>query len=243
MKTFNLTLATLLLALLLVGCGGTSSKNEDSESSSIQSAIFVDAAVEGMEYHTSSGLNGLTDSQGTFKYKKDDSVSFNIGNITVGDVKKVPDDNIVTPVHLVYGYDIPTNKLSDVATLNDPKVLQILNVLQSLDSDANNSNGIQIASSTSEAFNDNDEIELSNTEYSDSALLAYDSELKSKLDADDDNQLAILSRLNKEWFKGSSDKIRKCFFKKGNRLYNKRLLFERKKQKIWRDKSSLGGSM
>lgn len=189
MKTFNLTLATLLLALLLVGCGGTSSKNEDSESSSIQSAIFVDAAVEGMEYHTSSGLNGLTDSQGTFKYKKDDSVSFNIGNITVGDVKKVPDDNIVTPVHLVYGYDIPTNKLSDVATLNDPKVLQILNVLQSLDSDANNSNGIQIASSTSEAFNDNDEIELSNTEYSDSALLAYDSELKSKLDADDDNQL------------------------------------------------------
>ena len=60
---------------------------------------------------------------------------------------------------------------------------------------------------------------------------------------DDDNQLAILSRLNEGWFKGSSDKIRKCFFKKGNRLYNKRLLFERKKQKIWRDKSSLGGLM
>jgi uncharacterized protein YdaU (DUF1376 family) len=57
----------------------------------------------------------------------------------------------------------------------------------------------------------------------------------------DDKELAILSRLGEGWFNGASTKIRKCFIEKGTRLYNKRLLQERKKQEIWREKSREGG--
>jgi len=58
---------------------------------------------------------------------------------------------------------------------------------------------------------------------------------------DDDEQLAILSRLGKDWLKGGVSVVRKCFFSKGGRLYNKRLLKERKKQEKWKKKSSEGG--
>lgn len=57
----------------------------------------------------------------------------------------------------------------------------------------------------------------------------------------DDEQLAVLSRLGEGWFNGSSTKIRKCFKAKGNRLVNERLQAERKKQDEWREKSRQGG--
>ncbi len=58
---------------------------------------------------------------------------------------------------------------------------------------------------------------------------------------DDDIELAVLSRLGKAWGDGSGEKIRRCFFLKDNRLYNDRLLKEKKKQEEWRKKSSEGG--
>jgi uncharacterized protein YdaU (DUF1376 family) len=58
---------------------------------------------------------------------------------------------------------------------------------------------------------------------------------------DDDTQLAVLSRLGEEWFNGGSTVVRKCFKQKNGRLYNERLLEERKKQDVWREKSRQGG--
>lgn len=58
---------------------------------------------------------------------------------------------------------------------------------------------------------------------------------------DDDNELARLSRLDKLWFNGASEKIRKCFFRRGKKLYNKRLMKERTKQRLWQQKSREGG--
>jgi uncharacterized protein YdaU (DUF1376 family) len=58
---------------------------------------------------------------------------------------------------------------------------------------------------------------------------------------DDDKELSVLSRLGEGWFNGTSTKLRKCFIQKGTRLYNKRLLEERKKQEIWKEKSRQGG--
>ncbi|MHC4616268.1 MAG: hypothetical protein ACYTEQ_00805 [Planctomycetota bacterium] len=58
---------------------------------------------------------------------------------------------------------------------------------------------------------------------------------------DDDDQLAVLSRLREAWFDGSGDKVRRCFFSKNERLFNTRLLAERKKQREWKRKSSEGG--
>lgn len=58
---------------------------------------------------------------------------------------------------------------------------------------------------------------------------------------DDDQQLSVLSRLGEGWSSGASTKIRECFFSKGGRLFNERLLKERKKQDEWRKKSVEGG--
>lgn len=61
---------------------------------------------------------------------------------------------------------------------------------------------------------------------------------------DNDEQLAVLSRLGEGWFNGGSSVVRKCFVPhktKSGRLVNLRLLEERKKQETWRRKSSEGG--
>ena len=58
---------------------------------------------------------------------------------------------------------------------------------------------------------------------------------------DDDEQLAALSRLGEGWFNGGSTILRKCFVCRDGRLYNSRLLAERKKQEEWRKKSRAGG--
>jgi uncharacterized protein YdaU (DUF1376 family) len=61
---------------------------------------------------------------------------------------------------------------------------------------------------------------------------------------DDDTELAQLSRLGERWLKGASVKLRLCFTphpRKPGRIFNARLLEERKKQDAWRRKSQEGG--
>ncbi len=61
---------------------------------------------------------------------------------------------------------------------------------------------------------------------------------------DDDAILAVMSRLNEGWFKGGSTMVKRCFISHPDKvgfLTNKRLLAERKKQEIWREKSRAGG--
>lgn len=61
---------------------------------------------------------------------------------------------------------------------------------------------------------------------------------------DDDKQLAVLTRMGEEWLKGGSTLVRECFNQhptKPGRLVNLRLLQEREKQRVWREKSQQGG--
>jgi uncharacterized protein YdaU (DUF1376 family) len=58
---------------------------------------------------------------------------------------------------------------------------------------------------------------------------------------DDDQELSVLSRLGEGWFNGGSTAIRKCFIQRDGRLYNERLLEERKKKDEWIIKSQEGG--
>jgi len=60
---------------------------------------------------------------------------------------------------------------------------------------------------------------------------------------DDDTQLAALSRLGDDWNKGGISVVKGCFKKYNGRLYNERLLQERKKQDDWKNKSSEGGKL
>jgi len=61
---------------------------------------------------------------------------------------------------------------------------------------------------------------------------------------DDDEELSRLSRLGEGWFNGSGKKVRDCFEKSArlpDRIFNKKQVEIRKKQKEWQRKSAEGG--
>jgi hypothetical protein len=116
-----------LSAVSFVACSDDGSSSS-SGGSSVKSGTFSDSKVEGLSYSTQT-QKGDTDAKGTFKYKDGEEVVFKIGGITLGNAKGQSD---MTPVTLV-----GTN-------YSDPKVVKILQFLQSIDSDHNASNGIKV---------------------------------------------------------------------------------------------------
>lgn len=125
-------ISSALTALILAGCGGGGSSDGSAVAGggSVSTATFIDSPVSGLEFDTASESN-VTDSNGNFRYKEGESVTFHIGNLYFGSA--VPKNGKVTPLDLVH-----TDNISDA------KVVRILQTLQTLDSDANPSNGITI---------------------------------------------------------------------------------------------------
>ena len=74
-------------ALILPGCGSGSSGGGGSASSSSTAkrlkGQFIDSPVEGMLF-SSADLSGLTDSQGLFRYRRNTTVTFSLGDIVFG---------------------------------------------------------------------------------------------------------------------------------------------------------------
>ncbi|MFW8114815.1 hypothetical protein ACOIDR_28365, partial [Klebsiella pneumoniae] len=58
---------------------------------------FIDAAVEGIYYNTSSGLNGVTNSEGEFTAKTSDTVTFFIGGENGLKVGAASNRDVLTP--------------------------------------------------------------------------------------------------------------------------------------------------
>lgn len=119
----------LALAATLAACGGGSSPGAGSGPTQV--ATFIDSPVEGLAFKTAS-RSGLTDRHGNFPYTRGETVTFSIGNMVLGSV--TPTGNKVTPLQLVPG----------AANASDARVTRILRTLQTLDSDGNLENGIQI---------------------------------------------------------------------------------------------------
>ncbi|MDT8990024.1 hypothetical protein RQP54_04040 [Curvibacter sp. APW13] len=119
------------IAFALTACGGGGS--------SALSGVFTDAEVANVEYETSSGLRGNTDAAGRYQYREGDTVTFRIGGLVLG---SGPAKGTVTPIDLVGG----------ASSINDPEVVKILRLLQSLDSDNNPANGITIADAVRSAM-------------------------------------------------------------------------------------------
>ncbi len=91
---------------------------------------FLDSAVEGLAF-VAGGEAGETNAQGTFTYEKGSSVQFSVGGIVIGAGTAFP---IMTPVDLVL---MATSELDDTVT-------NIARFLQTIDDDADASNGITI---------------------------------------------------------------------------------------------------
>ena len=156
---------TLLMSLLIAGCGGSSSSNKfprppdnisstssssqptppasSSESSTASSSsstdthlppvltgVLLDSAVVNAGYQTPT-LEGFTNEQGGFEYRDGEFIGFSIG---VMQFPEVPGAEIITM--LAY---------SDPHDINDRKVINIIRLLQTLDSDGNPDNGIQLS--------------------------------------------------------------------------------------------------
>ncbi len=132
MKFQNIVLSIATLALL-TACGSGNSSNDGQKGDKILKKGFVlDSPVVGLKYITKDGYKGFTDNFGRFSYSKEDIVTFYLGGaknkLLIGKVAPA-EDGLVTP---------------DMLTKNDAENIYLLRILQSLDSDKNVDNGIQI---------------------------------------------------------------------------------------------------
>ncbi|UCN00029.1 hypothetical protein LCX93_10935 [Sulfurimonas sp. SWIR-19] len=132
MNIFSYIGLPVAAGLLLVGCGGSGGDSTQPQSSVI-TGQFIDAAVTGLEYKCSSGTEGLTDALGYFTCKQGDNVAFSINGLSIG---SAPAQAIITPITL--------------AADNNTTATNIAQLLQTLDSDNNLSNGITIDSDSEE---------------------------------------------------------------------------------------------
>lgn len=127
MKHLFLTLSSMAL---LTACGGGGSG--DSPGSATLVGQFIDSPVANVAYRTSSGLSGTTNTDGQFNYRAGDTVRLSIGQVLLGEARA---GETLTPLDLVGGS-------SDI---DHPKVVKLLQLLQTLDEDNNAGNGIRIA--------------------------------------------------------------------------------------------------
>lgn len=133
-KTISRSVAICALGILMVACsdGGSSSGSSNSGDSSSQTNTgqFVDSEVVNIAYRTET-LSGFTDENGEFKFKDGETVTFMIGDI---ELPATDAKDLITPLDI-----------ADTTNVNDTSVVNILRLLQTLDTDADPDNGITIA--------------------------------------------------------------------------------------------------
>ncbi len=183
-KKTKLSFVAATMGVLLVGCGGGGGSSSATTSSN--TGYFIDSAVKGIHYETNSSLNGYTDEYGRFYYRKGDKVKFSIGKLILGETIPLA-DGLVTPANLAE---------------NNNTVTLMLQMLQSLDSDANATNGITIKPSVV-----NDLSELNNTisfnEVNKSYLIYLDNKCNLGLDKDYNGRLDVDAAKAREHFQKS----------------------------------------
>jgi len=179
MKKNILKLGAISIAAsaILIGCGSSSS-----DETSSNTGYFIDAPVQNAHYETTSGLSGDTDEFGRFKYNIGDKVKFSLGKLILGETTPETDGKI-TPKTLIADTLTPTSTESTAITL-------MLQMLQSLDSDNDLSNGITIDSTIINELN-NLTTELHIEDLNETALLELSPTLNSELDEDYDGHLDV----------------------------------------------------
>jgi len=123
---------TLILTLFLTACGSGGGGGETDPGSTTLTGTLVDSPVSNIRYQTPS-QQGFTNSLGEFSYLEGETITFHIGDIQFLEMNAKA---IVTPIDL-----------AGTADMNSARLQNILRLLQSLDSDDNPGNGIQILES------------------------------------------------------------------------------------------------
>jgi len=120
----------LLLSFGLFSCSGGGGGGGASTPPAQKTGVFLDTAVSGAPFSTTSGLSGTTNTSGEFQYLPGDAVIFSIGHI---ELPSVPGADFITPLQMGVTHHI-----------DDQTVINILRFLQSVDSDGNANNEITI---------------------------------------------------------------------------------------------------
>ncbi len=126
----------LYCVLLASACGDKPWEDDDDpEVSSVlyRQGIFLDGAVSGLDY-LSETHSGITDANGKFVYSLREEVSFFIGGIELGSAAGA---EILSPLNMVPG----------AHSIEHPSISNMIRFLQTLDKDADPSNGIEISAS------------------------------------------------------------------------------------------------
>lgn len=111
--------------------GGCGDDDSSSDSSDTRTGTFVDSPVAGLNYVGEQTAAATTDDKGQFRYRDGETLTFAIGDLTLGAAAGA---NVVTPVDITSGASDATN----------PGVTNRLVLLQTLDADGNLNNGIQL---------------------------------------------------------------------------------------------------
>jgi len=162
MKTTNI-ISAIAASLLLAACGGNDAKNT-TDTSTLSNKVFkgyyVDSAVEGVEFNctTPSGAtqSGITDENGTFTFEENQTCTFKIGDVVLREV------NALSLEHNVTVFEDNT---------------RVAQFLQTLDSDGNASNGIQILPETHEVLKERN---MTDVPQNDAELVDVKDDLKVK---------------------------------------------------------------
>ena len=141
--------SSIVASFLLVGCGSSSSTTTDSTT-----GYLVDSPVSNVDYDciADSDYNKTTGDNGEFRCQDMSQVRFRVGELVLGEVS-VNEDGYVLPQDLV--------GVNREESLSNSEVVSMAQFLQSLDRDANTTNGIQIADETKSLFTTQEEFEAS----------------------------------------------------------------------------------
>jgi hypothetical protein len=138
-KIIFITMFAVYTALMFTSCVSDEQKVTATEENNdnLKAAYFIDSAVEGIDYYFYDKLQGSTDKEGKFRYLENASVTFKVGNITLGSLKTetLEENSKVLPQDIV--------QVDRRYTLED-NVIKIATLLQSLDHDNDPENGITI---------------------------------------------------------------------------------------------------
>lgn len=130
--------SAITASLLLVGCSGGSDTVTSTDSTlSTATGYVVDSAVQNMDYDcvADNDMDKVTGADGAFTCRNMNQVRFRIGEMVLGEINTLPQDKYVFPQDIVG---------VTRSNIQDPKVIAMAQLLQSLDSDRNPENGIQI---------------------------------------------------------------------------------------------------
>jgi hypothetical protein len=124
----------LLSGGAVAAAASSSSGTKASASAATTKGYLIDSPVGGVDYYINGVLKGKTAADGSFAYAAGDTVTFKVGNITLGQLSPNSDGK-------VYVQDLAGVERSN---LTDRKMVKIAQLLQSLDADGNPANGIEV---------------------------------------------------------------------------------------------------